>query len=105
MDDNCIPQLCDPDGLPVGQAIRLAREVSRVEPNLGPSLGAYLYHLADSPEFDRRSMLRGLQLLCAVSDPRSFTATCERVRALSRWHPPEAFVAPQPRITHQFDNR
>ena len=66
MDDNCILELCDPDGMPAGQAIRLARAVSRVEPALAPSLGAYVCHLADS----------------AVSDARSFTATCERVKAL-----------------------
>jgi hypothetical protein len=81
MDDNCILELCDPDGLPVGQAIRLARAVSRVEPNLAPSLGAYVCYLADSAASDVRLMQRALELLCAVSDPRSFTATCERVKA------------------------
>ena len=79
MDDNCILELCDPDGLPVGQAIRLAREVSRIEPNLAPSLGAYVCHLADSAVSDARLMQRALELLCAISDPRSFAATCERV--------------------------
>ena len=85
MDDQCILELCDPDGLPVGQAIRLAREVSRIEPNLAPSLGAYVCHLADSAGADERLMLRALQLLCAVSDPRGFSATCERVKELG--HP------------------
>src|ERR1039458_10325254 len=42
MDDNCILELCDPDGFPVGQAIRLARAVSRVEPNLAPTIGAFV---------------------------------------------------------------
>ena len=79
MDDNCILELCDPDGLPVGQAIRLARAVSRIEPNLAPSLGAYVRHLADSDLSDARLMQRALELLCAVADPRSFAATCERV--------------------------
>ena len=79
MDDNCILELCDPDGLPVGRAIRLAREVSRIEPNLAPSLGAYVCHLADSARSDGRLMQRALELLCAISDPRSFAATCERV--------------------------
>jgi hypothetical protein len=79
MDDNCILELCDPDGLPVSQAIRLARAVSRIEPNLAPSLGAYVRHLADSEVSDARLMQRALELLCAVSDPRSFAATCERV--------------------------
>ncbi len=79
MDDNCIEELCDPDGLPVGQAIRLAREVSRIEPNLAPSLGAYVCHLADSGLSDARSMQRALELLCAVADSRSFAATCERL--------------------------
>jgi len=82
MDDNCILELCDPDGMPAGQAIRLARAVSRIEPSLAPSLGAYVCHLADSAESDVRLMQRGLELLCAVSDARSFTATCERVKAL-----------------------
>jgi hypothetical protein len=93
MDDNCILELCDPDGLPVGQAIRLARAVSRIEPNLAPSLGAYVCHLADSAASDTRLMQRALELLCAVSDPRSFAATCERVKeegnpvasAMVRW--------------------
>ena len=79
MDDNCILELCDPDGLPVTQAIRLARAVSRIEPNLAPSLGAYIGHLADTAETDARAMQRALQVLCAVSDPRSFNATCRRV--------------------------
>jgi hypothetical protein len=82
MDDNCILELCDPDGLPVGQAIRLARAVSRVEPNLAPSLSAYVCYLADSAGADVRLMQRALELLCAVSDPRSFTAACERVKEL-----------------------
>lgn len=78
MDDNCIPELCDPDRLPEAQAIRLAREVSRIEPNLAPSLGAYLCHLADSPMSDERSVRRALELLSAISDPRTFAATCHR---------------------------
>ena len=78
MDDNCILELCDPDGLPVTQAIRLAREVSRIEPNLAPSLGAYVCHLADSPASDERSVQRALKLLSAISDPRTFAATCQR---------------------------
>ncbi|MGD0774664.1 MAG: hypothetical protein ABSC05_17765 [Candidatus Solibacter sp.] len=85
MDDNCILKLCDPDGLPAGQAIRLARAVARIEPSLAPSLGAYVCHLADSAESDVRLMQRALELLCAVSDRRSFTATCERVKELG--HP------------------
>jgi len=84
MDDNCILKLCDPDGLPVGQAIRLARAVSRIEPNLAPSLGAYVCHLADSSRSDGRAMQRAMEVLCAVSDPRRFAATCERVRAEGR---------------------
>jgi hypothetical protein len=80
MDDNCILELCDPDGLPVGQAIRLAKEVSRIEPNLAPSLVAYVCYLADSAESDARLMQRALELLCAVSDPRSFRAACRRVQ-------------------------
>ena len=45
MDDNCVAMLCDPDGLPVGQAIRLARVVSRCEPNLAARIvrGHILY--------------------------------------------------------------
>jgi hypothetical protein len=78
MDDNCIPELCNPDRLPVTQAIRLAREVSRIEPSLAPSLGAYVCHLADSPVADERSVQRALQLLSAISDPRTFAATCHR---------------------------
>ena len=85
MDDNCIVGLCDPDGLPVTQAIRLARAVSRIEPNLAPSLGAYICHMAETAESDARSMQRALQVLCAVSDPRSFAATCRRVAEIG--HP------------------
>ena len=93
MDDSCILELCDPDGLPVGQAIRLAREVSRAEPNLAASLGAYVCYLAYAAVADSRLMQRALELLCAVSDPRQFAATCERVeqegspvaRAMVRW--------------------
>ena len=93
MDDSCIVELCDPDGLAVGQAIRLARAVSRIEPNLAPSMGAYVCHLADTAGCDERVMARALELLCAVSDRRSFTATCERVKetgdpvasAMVRW--------------------
>ena len=85
MDDNCILELCDPDGLPVAQAIWLARAVSRIEPNLAPSLGAYICHLADAAESDTRAMQRALQVLCAVSDPRSFAATCRR--AAENGHP------------------
>ena len=77
----------------MGQAIRLAREVSRIEPNLAPSLGAYVCHLADSEVSNERLMQRALEVLCAISDARSFAATCERVReegnpvasAMVRW--------------------
>ena len=79
MDDNCILELCNPDGLPVGQAIRLAREVSRVEPNLAPSLGAYVCYLAVSAASGERLMQRALEVLYAISDPRSFAATCQHV--------------------------
>ena len=79
VDDNCILELCDPDGLPVTQAIRLARAVSRIEPNLAPSLGAYICHLAETAEPDAVVMQRALEVLCAVSDARSFAATCRRV--------------------------
>jgi hypothetical protein len=80
MDDNCIPELCNPEGLPVTQAIRLAREVSRIEPNLAPSLGAYVCHLADSPVSDERLVQRALELLSAISDPRIFAITCHRAQ-------------------------
>jgi len=93
MDDNCIAVLCDPNGLPVGQAIRLARTVSRCEPNLGASLGAYICHLADLAESDPRRMQRALEVLCAISDARKFAATCQKAeenghpvtRALVHW--------------------
>jgi len=93
MDDNCIVALCDPNGLPVGQAIRLARTVSRCEPNLGESLGAYICHMADAAESDPRTMQRALEVLCAISDARKFAATCQRAEenghpvtgALVRW--------------------
>src|SRR5260370_5952872 len=89
MDDNCILELCDPDGLPVTHAIRLAREVSRIEPNLALSLGAYLCRLADSPVSDERSVQRALKLLSAISDPRTFAATCQRShRRLQNASPP-----------------
>ena len=79
VDDNCILELCDPNGLPVPQAIRLAQAVSRIEPNLAPSLGAYICHLAETEDSDARAMQRALQVLCAISDPRSFAETCRRV--------------------------
>ncbi|HEY1497733.1 MAG TPA: hypothetical protein VGF49_24425 [Candidatus Solibacter sp.] len=79
MDNQCILQLCDPDALSAGDAIRLARRVSRVEPNLAPSLGAFVGHLSHAPDADPRAMRRALELLYAVSDPRSFAKTCERV--------------------------
>ena len=93
MDDNCILELCDPAGLPVGQAICLARAVSRVEPNLAPTLGAYVGYLADSVVPDEKLMQRALEVLYAVSDPRSFALTCARVmergkpvaNAMVRW--------------------
>ena len=85
MDDNCVTVLCDPDGLPVGKAIRLARAVSRCEPNLAASLGAYICHLADAAESDPRTMQRALEVLGAITDPRSFAATCQR--AEENWHP------------------
>jgi hypothetical protein len=93
MDDNCILALCDPDGLPIAQAIRLARVVSQVQPNLAPSLGAYVCYLASSAVWNERLMQRVLELLCAISDPRSFALTCRRAQeqgnpvasALVRW--------------------
>jgi hypothetical protein len=93
MDNRCILQLCDPDALSAGDAIRLARQVSRVEPNLAPGLGAFVGHLSRTSYVDPRAMRRALELFYAVSDPRSFAKTCERVLlsespvsgALLRW--------------------
>lgn len=93
MDDNCILELCDPDGLPLSQAIRLARDVSHVEPNLASTLGAYVCHLADSPESEPKSMQRALAVFYSVADPHCFAATCRHVeeegnpvaQAMVRW--------------------
>src|ERR1039458_5616603 len=92
MDDSCILELCDPDGLPVGQAIRLAGAGSRVGPNLAPAIGAFVGYLADSVVPDEKLMQRALEVLCAVSDPRSFALTCARemdgkpvANAMVRW--------------------
>jgi hypothetical protein len=79
MDDNCILELCDPDGFPVGQAIRLARAVSRVEPNLAPTIGAFVGLPGGLSGPDEKLMQRALEVLCAISDPRSFDLTCARV--------------------------
>ncbi len=93
MDHRCILQLCDPDGLTTGEAIRLAREVSHVEPNLAPHLGAFVGHLSRCSELDPRALRRALELFYAISDARSFAKTCERMSgcenpvasALLRW--------------------
>ena len=93
MDDNCIPELCDPENLTAAQAIRLAREVSRAEPGFAPTLGAYLYHLANAEETNARMMQRALEVLYAIADPRRFEAACQRVQeggnpvasAMVRW--------------------
>jgi hypothetical protein len=93
MDDHCFLELCDPDGLPAGQAIRLAREMSLAEPNLAPRLGAYVCDLADSEVCNARLMQRAMEVLCAISDPPNFTLTCRRAQeegnpvasAMVRW--------------------
>ena len=93
MDNRCILQLCDPDALASRDAIRLARQVSRVEPDLALNLGAFVGHLSQSPEIDRRALRRALELLYAVSGEQAFVRTCERmsrnenpiVRSLFRW--------------------
>jgi hypothetical protein len=78
MDDRCILQLCDPDGLADSDAIRLARQVSRVEPDLALNLGAFVGHLSEAAEPDPRALRRALELLYAVSDERGFARICER---------------------------
>ncbi|MCU1234551.1 MAG: hypothetical protein JWP63_2518 [Candidatus Solibacter sp.] len=93
MDNQCILQLCDPDALAPLDAIRLARQVSRVEPDLALNLGAFVGHLSQSPEIDRRALRRALELLYAVSGEQAFSRICERmsrnenpvVRSLFRW--------------------
>ena len=93
MDDTCIMELCDPYRLPVGQAIRSARKLSKTKPNLAPALGAYVRYLALSSMSDARSIQRALEVLYAISDPRTFAATCRHVKeegsptssAMVRW--------------------
>ncbi len=93
MDNQFVAQLCDPDGLSAVDAIRLARQVLRVEPDLALSLGAYVGHLSEAADLDPRALRRALELLYAVSDERGFLRTCERmsrsgnsvVRSLFRW--------------------
>jgi hypothetical protein len=93
MDNHFVAQLCDPDGLPAGDAIRLARQVLRVEPDLALNLGAYVGHLSETSELDPRALRRALELLYAVSGEVGFARTCERmsrsgnsvVRSLFRW--------------------
>jgi hypothetical protein len=79
MDNQWMVQLCDPDRLTAAEAIRLARQVARVEPNLARSLGAFVGHLSHSRDIDPRELRRALELLYAVSGARSFARTCERV--------------------------
>jgi hypothetical protein len=93
MDLRCILPLCDPDGLSARDAIRFARKVSRVEPDLALSLCAYLAHLSQAEDLDARAVQRTLELLYAVSGPASFAGACERmirtgdevVSGLFRW--------------------
>ena len=93
MDDRCILELCDPDGLQLGEAIRLARQVSAVEPALAPHLSAFIDYLCGYSYPDPRVMERAMDLMRAVSDTKSYARLCERlarnenpvVRALIRW--------------------
>jgi hypothetical protein len=93
MDTRCILQLCDPDGLSAGDAIRLARQVSSVEPGLAGNLGAFVGLLSRSPDLDPRAMRRALELLYVVSGPINFAKACDRmsrsedpaVSSLFRW--------------------
>ena len=93
MDDNCVAMLCDPDSLRVAQAVGLARVVSRCEPHLATSLGAYICHLADTAESDPRTMRRALEVLCAITEARTFAGICQKAEenghpvtgAMVRW--------------------
>jgi hypothetical protein len=104
MENQCILQLCDPDGLSAADAIRLARQMSRVEPNLAPNLGALVGHLSHASDLDPRALRRALELLYAITDPRMFAKTCDRVvrsesplaSSLLRW-----LAAETPRRIHQ----
>ena len=93
MDTEFIVQLCDPDRLAARDAIQLARQVSRVEQDLALNLGAFVGHLSQSAEIDRRALRRALELLYAVSGETSFVRICKRLsrnqnpvlRSLFRW--------------------
>ena len=93
MDSRCILQLCDPDALSAPDAIRLALQVSRVEPDLALNLCGYLSQLSRSRDVDPRAVRRTLELLYAVTGPALFMKICERmslhedpvVSGLFRW--------------------
>jgi hypothetical protein len=98
LDDRCILELCDPDGLPLAEAIQLARQVSAVESAMARQLSAFIDYLCPNTSRmdtypDRRVVERSMDLLRAIADAKSFAAVCERlgrnnnpvVRALVRW--------------------
>jgi|ERR1039458_6410517 hypothetical protein len=86
LDDRCILELCDPDGLPMGEAIRLARQVSAVEPALVPHLTAFIDYLCGYSYLDPRVMERALELMRAISDAKSFARLCDRREGVRiRW--------------------
>ena len=93
MDDRCILELCNPDGLPLGEAVQLARQVSAVDSAMAPHLSAFIDYLCGHDYPDPRVVERSLELMRAISDARSFARHCERlsrsenpvVRSLIRW--------------------
>ena len=93
MDDRCVLELCDPAGLPLCEAIQLARQVSAVDSALAPHLSAFIDYLCGYAYPDPRVMERAMELLRGISDAKTFARHCERlgrnenpvVRALIRW--------------------
>ncbi len=93
MDERCILELCDPDAVPLGEALQLARQVSAADSAFVPHLSAFLDYLCGYTYPDPRVIERALVLMRAVSDERSFARRCEQlerrgnplIAALIRW--------------------
>ena len=93
MDERCILELCDPEGLPLAEALQLARQVNAVDAAFVPHLSAFLDYLCGYAYPDPRVVERALVLLRAVSDARSYARRCEQlarsenplVGAMIRW--------------------
>jgi hypothetical protein len=79
VDDQCIVELCDPDGMDLSKALRFIRRLSAADSDLAERLSAFIEYLCGYPYPNSKTLERAMWLMRGISDAKRFARFCERL--------------------------